>query len=154
MRQRKKTISEEDTEIFEEVIKQIVNAAVEKDAVFEIEGTPKLTVRLKTGEYRKKAMVHSTQFALESGYISAKGTPIFVLDPLETLDFQSLEVSVKEADEAFPLMGVELGKLLEMEVESFPELVGRLTNIQQKNRVSESFEDEERVKENPIWGRF
>jgi hypothetical protein len=146
-------------EIVKKIGERIVERMKEVDAVFEVEGSPTMTVDMKDGNYRKKVMFAGWEFFMKSSYVGQRGNLIFVLQPVEKQEFEFLELNVTEADSCLPLMSGIISEALGYgSVENMTNLISMMHKLIHSEIESAAKNDEmERIKvasNNPNWGRF
>jgi hypothetical protein len=149
----KQPLTIEEKERLMDVGRRII--ALAKEKVFEVDGIPTLTVKQHDGQYRKKAMSPTWGFYLIDMYIGSRETPIFVFEPVDSLPFETVEASIKEADTTFPLLGGVLAQAAEITTtENLGGLFGILENQLRKEAEAIKAADQAAVVDNPNWGRF
>lgn len=149
----KNPISHEERERMMDVGRRIIELA--KDMVFEVDGIPTLTVKLPDGQYRKKAMSPGWGFTLIDVYVGSRETPIFVLEPIDSLPFEVIEASIKEADATFPKLGGMIAEAGEITgTKTLGGVFGIIENDMRKQAKEAMVADQEAVASNPNWGRF
>jgi len=150
------SLTKEDKEVLEDVGNRIVHKMIHDDAIFECDGITKITVKMKDGEYRKKAILAGTKFYLDSSYVGKQESLIFVLTPLEDLgDIAKVEIGMRDGDGFFPLMGGQIASAFGLRsVESLHRAVLMITDLAKEEREEMKIEDEEIMTNNPLWGAF
>lgn len=153
----KKKLSPDEKARLEEIGQRIVSKMQELDEIVEIDGTPTLTIKRHTGEYRKKGMMHGSEFFFHDSYVGNRGHLIFVLEPVEwNEEFQYLEVaSFKEIDNAMPLMAGKIAAAFNLgEIEKIGHVIQLIEGILHDEQKQEEKEAEVAAQNNPIWGMF
>jgi hypothetical protein len=149
----KQPLSNEARERMMDVGRRIIELA--KDTVFEVEGIPTLTVKQQDGQYRKKAMSPGWGFTLIDVYVGSRETLIFVLEPIDSLPFEVIECSIKEADSTFLKLGAVLAEAAEITgTATLGGVYGILEHNMKKEAEQAQLADAQAVVSNPNWGRF
>jgi hypothetical protein len=139
-----------------------------KESIFEIDGTPKLTVKREDGNppYSKKAMISGAEFMLTDTYMGSREGLILCFSPVDAQPF-TVEIPAKKVDDVFQNFGFELAQALEPEaqtvaVEDTMTIINQMVGRLRKQKLAEAEEAEEREKNrvanaydgNPLFGMF
>ena len=89
-----------------------------KGEFFEVDGVPMATVKYEAGNFKKKTLMAGWLFQLEYAYVGTIGKIIFGLSPEDAQEYKWAEMSPKEVDSAFPLIGGAVAKLFGHEGEN------------------------------------
>lgn len=99
-------------------------AAELKEQIFEVDGTPTLTVKYPDKTFKKKPVTGIGLF-FTGLYLGAKGTPIFVFAPEDAQEWEQVEFEAKQLDEVIPLFGGAVARSLGVTGEAVGEVFKR-----------------------------
>lgn len=135
---------------------KILAVAQQEDMIFSVDGVQKITVKLHDGTFRVKSSEPDMEFFLDSAYYGASQEMILVMACVDsTSEYSKMEVKMSKADEMFPLMASAIaGKMDHPRIEKLDSLFKALIAKEKKEREKIIQEDENLMKDNPLWGRF
>lgn len=148
-------------------IKRLTEKAIERvvqhmeDDVFEIEGTPMLTIKLSDDTYRKKPAIGGMELVFKSAYIGKSGKVIFCFDPVdEEQNYKGIEFNGTELDRDLPMFGPQMADAFAVEnsVEAVNNVMAVIMNKIQWEEQAAALEAEKALEvayvDNPLFGRF
>lgn len=125
-----------------------------EDELFEVEGSPTVVVKSNTGAFRKKPLFGGWQFFLTGAYIGSRDTLILIMTPADKQEFETIELSPSEADDAFPLMGGVIAQSFGLTSEKMPDVLGQIIK-KARDGIKKSEEESMTVYvNNPKFGMF
>lgn len=141
-----------------EVWGEIIDALRRNDDTFRIDGTPSVTVKLKDDTFRRKVLKPKTDFILIDARIGQRENILLEFEPLENIpEIKSVETSLKEADQIFPLLGLTILDCFGCENPDDESLWGAfeyaLREKQEREKKEEELAEQEVIK-NANWARF
>lgn len=131
-----------------------------KETTFEIEGTPKLTVRIPKKGYRQRPVMATLELFFDGLYVSTRGLLILCFTPVDAQEWTVAEIPVGDIDAYLPLFASEVRAhlMLDIESEATPDVL--LAAIEQqleeerKRAEAEELARKKAFSGNPIFGMF
>lgn len=148
----KSKISAAEKDAMISVGQEIINRV--KEDVFEIEGSPTATVKNVNGSFRKKALFGGWEFFLTDCYIGVRDSLIFIMTPVDKQEFETIECSIKEADDFFPLMGSQIAARFDLTDERMPTVFDKIGASIEKAKKDIEQEALKAYSNNPQFGMF
>jgi hypothetical protein len=128
------TISNEDLKA--EVGRKIIEALTNAEVVFTIEGTPMVTIKDKSGQYKNKPLVPGAEFLAKDCYVGKRKQLIFIFAPVDAQEF-TVEIPVDKMDDVFGAFMPEVVEALGLDDQEFSHtthLVAQLTKALRKEK--------------------
>ncbi len=146
----------ETKKILEEIGNEIIAAL--KGEFYEVDGTPMATVKYEAGNFKKKTLMAGWLFTPDYAYVGQQGNLIIGLSPEDAQEYKWAELTPKEVDFTFPLIGAAVAKLFGVEGENFKivlntVLTERLTAKANAEEI-ERKQTEAALQSNELFGAF
>lgn len=156
MAKAKVDLSREAKEMMEELGNEVVEAL--RGQFFEVDGTPMATVKYENGSFKKKTLLAGWEFQLEYAYVGVQGNIQFGLSPEDAQEYKFVEMTPKELDYAFPLVGPAIAKHFGVDGENLKIVLDQLLvdrlDAQKVAEEKAKKEAEEKLGSLPTFGAF
>lgn len=97
------------------IVDAVTNNRIDDPEVFSIEGTPMVTQKTEDGKYKQKPGIAGQEFFMHDAYVGARADLIFILKPVDSQDYEHIEVPVKKMDVTFRHPSMIIAGHLKME---------------------------------------